>query len=159
MPSRALLKEHGQLLHWQGREAHIGIRKTLLRLAAAKVTELEETFEKCFNRKVKVSLRALTEEQMQSQPGASKASMQSKPAPISVAPAPAPAPAVSPSRLTQEYPAAANPPAQEVTAPPSSPKLSGQDHEEDLATAAQSFAEFFNGAFVNTEPVGEEPTA
>ncbi|UJB71126.1 hypothetical protein HRE53_09070 [Acaryochloris sp. 'Moss Beach'] len=105
LPSRALLKEHGQLLYWQGREVRVGIRKTLLRLAQGKVTELEETFEKCFNLKVKVTLKVLTEEQIRTQPQVS-VSFKSN------APVTSPKPPSTPPPHNRESPVVAPPPAE-----------------------------------------------
>ena len=150
LPSRALLKEHGQLLYWQGREVRIGIRKTLLRLAQSKISELEETFEKCFDSKVKVTLKVLTEEQMHPQPLPSKSPIPSRPTPI-VSPASPPAP----PPMTSGEQAVASPPLREVVAPspPTPPSWQGED---EMTSAARSFAQFFNGAFVDTDPKGIE---
>lgn len=144
LPSRALLKEHGQLLYWQGREVRVGIRKTLLRLAQGKIPELEETFEACFNRKVKVTLQVLTEEQMQAQP--SRAQPVNAPAPSR-----SPVPKPPPVPVTKEHQQA------EVTANLSEPTPSWQS-EDEITTAARSFAQFFNGALVDTDPRVTEKT-
>jgi DNA polymerase III subunit gamma/tau len=60
-PSRALLKEHAQLTAFKGREAKIGIRnKNLARIAQSKLPDVEESFQKVFQRKVTVSLHVLS---------------------------------------------------------------------------------------------------
>ncbi|WP_299415994.1 DNA polymerase III subunit gamma/tau [Acaryochloris sp. IP29b_bin.148] len=136
LPSRALLKEHGQLLYWQGREVRIGIRKTLLRLAQGKVAELEETFEACFNRKVKVTLKILTEEQIQAQ------SSRPQSAKVSSAPSTVSSPTTPPAPPAHQPTAVADPP---------QPASSWQSTDE-FTSAARSFAQFFNGALVEIEP-------
>lgn len=153
LPSRALLKEHGQLLFWQGREVRIGIRKTLLRLAQGKVQELEETFEKCFNRKVKVTLKVLTEEQMRAKPASPAISM--APLPVSTPPSNSAAsqPVAPPPAPIQNGHAAPQ------TAPPAPTEAPPTWQSEDATTsAAKSFAQFFNGAFVDIDPKGPEQT-
>lgn len=149
LPSRALLKEHGQLLYWQGREVRVGIRKTLLRLAQGKVTELEETFEKCFNLKVKVTLKVLTEEQIRTQPQVSVSFKSNAPVTSPKPPSTPPphnreSPVVAPSREVTEAPSATEPPSWQTTT------------EDDMTSAARSFAQFFNGAFVDPEPKAVE---
>ena len=154
LPSRALLKEHGQLLYWQGREVRVGIRKTLLRLAQGKVQELEETFEKCFNRKVKVTLKVLTEEQMRAKPASP--STPSTPPPVSSAPPPhisAPQPVAAPPTPVQNgHTAPPTAPSEPTEAPPT------WQSEDATTSAAKSFAQFFNGAFVDIDPKGPEQT-
>lgn len=155
LPSRALLKEHGQLLYWQGREVRVGIRKTLLRLAQGKVQELEETFEKCFNRKVKVTLKVLTEEQMRAKPASPSTS--STPPPVSSAPPPnissAPQPIAAPPTPVQNgHATPPTVPSEPTEAPPT------WQSEDATTSAAKSFAQFFNGAFVDIDPTGPEQT-
>lgn len=149
LPSRALLKEHGQLLYWQGREVQIGIRKTLLRLAQGKVAELEETFEKCFHHKVKVTLKVLTEEDLQTRPTPSNPDSY-KPAPIrSTAPRTEPAPPAISSSSPHPSP---TPPTSEAFSSPPPQSQPGWQNEDETTSAARSFAQFFNGAFINTDP-------
>ncbi|WP_299484553.1 DNA polymerase III subunit gamma/tau [Acaryochloris sp. IP29b_bin.137] len=149
LPSRALLKEHGQLLYWQGREVRIGIRKTLLRLAQGKVPELEETFEKCFERKVKVTLKVLTEEQMQAQPSplASPATVPSS-APASI---PVPAPISAPAPPSTSSGAAGSTPKGHPGTTESVAVSPNWQSEDETTSAAKSFAQFFNGALVETD--------
>lgn len=142
LPSRALLKEHGQLLYWQGREVHIGIRKTLLRLAQGKVPELEETFEKCFNHKVKVTLKVLTEEQMQTKPSLPSAPVTSP----TFAPPPSPAPP-----LPSTTAASPEPTQNDRSTDPTGAATPSRPSEDETRSAAQSFAQFFNGALVDTD--------
>lgn len=151
LPSRALLKEHGQLLYWQGREVRIGIRKTLIRLAQAKVQELEQTFEKCFNRKVKVTLKVLTEEQMRGKP----ASPSTSPAPVSAPPPshPTPQPTAAPPPVPVPNGHAAPPQNGQAAAPATPPTWQSDD---ETTSAAKSFAQFFNGAFVDIDAKGSE---
>lgn len=152
LPSRALLKEHGQLLYWQGREVRIGIRKTLIRLAQGKVSELEETFEKCFDRKVKVTLEVLSEEQIQARPVSSKSTVIKAPDP-SIANTPRPAsPAVSPVPMNHSQLK------EEGTTEAQASMPSSWQHDDDITTAARSFAQFFNGALVDPDPSGSEKT-
>ncbi|ABW27302.1 DNA polymerase III subunit gamma/tau [Acaryochloris marina] len=159
LPSRALLKEHGQLLYWQGREVRIGIRKTLLRLAQGKVQELEETFEKCFNRKVKVTLKVLTEEQMRAKPASPSTSSAppsvSAPSPVSAPPPNIAAPqpiATPPAPIQNGHAAPQTAPQKPSEAPPT------WQSEDETTSAAKSFAQFFNGAFVDIDPKEPEQT-
>lgn len=152
LPSRALLKEHGHLLYWQGREVRIGIRKTLIRLAQGKVSELEETFEKCFDRKVKVTLEILSEEQIQAQPVSSNSTVIKTPDP-SVADISRPAPpAVSPIPINHSQPQDGR------TTKPQASMPSSWQHDDDITTVARGFAQFFNGALVDPDPSGPEKT-
>lgn len=142
LPSRALLKEHGQLLYWQGREVRIGIRKTLLRLAQGKVQELEETFEKCFERKVKVTLTVLTEAQMQATPSPPSPTRSSPPTIPASQPPSSPTPPPEPVHNSHPKSQAPEP----VVAAPSN-----WQSEDETTAAAKSFAQFFNGAFVDID--------
>jgi hypothetical protein len=59
-PSRALFREHAQLITFRDREATIGIRNnSLARIAQSKLPDIEKAFQKVFDRKVAVSLHIL----------------------------------------------------------------------------------------------------
>jgi len=58
--SRALLKEHGKLLIFGSQEAKIGITsQNLIKIAQSRLPDIEATFIKLFNRKVRVSLKVV----------------------------------------------------------------------------------------------------
>jgi DNA polymerase-3 subunit gamma/tau len=158
-PSRALLKEHAQLTAFKGREAKIGIRnKNLARIAQSKLPDVEESFQKVFQRKVTVSLHVLSAPHSPTEP-----------------PSPIPQPSLPPS--AQPIPDAARLPPipqpsfnTQIPAPPSpeertpnstslaetSSSLPTWENLDELTQASRSFAQFFNGALVNLDGLSTE---
>jgi DNA polymerase-3 subunit gamma/tau len=157
---QALFREHGQLLSWQGREVRIGIRKSLLKIAQPKVAEVENTFLKCFSEKVKVTLDVLTQEQLTSKAAHSPQKSTSPTAQQTTSTTVLPA-------LNHHPNTTLNPPssglqlAQPVIAggqqnsvgegEVQTPEPPSWQSEDETAIAAQSFAQFFNGALVNMD--------
>jgi DNA polymerase III subunit gamma/tau len=166
-PSRALLSQHGQLLHFAGREAQIGIRNgSLARIAQTRLPDVEAAFLKVFNRKVGVSLQVMTDPATTT---AATASVQVMPignlsslAPTPISPPAAPLNALASPELN---PAVVSPIATIPTPPPQSadlpPNAVAPDSNltatpawetfDELTHATRNFAQFFNGAIVNLE--------
>ncbi|HEY9828017.1 MAG TPA: DNA polymerase III subunit gamma/tau, partial [Stenomitos sp.] len=180
-PSRALLSQHGQLLLFKGREAQIGIRNgSLARIAQSKIPDVEAAFLALFNRKVNVTLHITsTLAAPETAPTAAMAvesipTPAAPPPPMTAAPpmpshagpspvplaAPVPAPVASPAAPNLDPPPAApvsTGPVPAAATPTAEPTTAGQaplppwETYDALTHAAQSFAQFFNGALVNLE--------
>jgi DNA polymerase-3 subunit gamma/tau len=178
LPSRALLKEHGQLLHWQGVDLRIGMPKNLIRIAEGRLPEVEATVLKLFNRKVKISLevaatvsavvkasrQAHGSEAAQRGTGeietgrklipsrSPSAEQQAAPSSTEALPQPSPAPAPSFADQTSSMPQPSTPPS--VQANGIQPEAQGQSWqtEDEFLRVARSFAQFFNGSLVEADP-------
>jgi DNA polymerase III subunit gamma/tau len=161
-PSRALLKEHAQLTAFRGREAKIGIRnKNLAKIAQSKLPDVEEAFQKVFNRKVAVSVHILAATKTPIPEGA----IASEPIPAAETVVP---PVVANSPPLPIYSPPAPPPIPTPTAFPTAPPAPAPDNlvpfdassplaatewetVDELTQASRSFAQFFNGAVVQLE--------
>jgi DNA polymerase III subunit gamma/tau len=156
-PSRALLKEHAQLTNFKGREAKIGIRnKNLAKIAQSKLPDVEEAFQKVFNRKVAVSLHILATTAVKTPTPARPSTTPEVAAPLETtfsAPPAHPTPIPTPNPL----PPPAPPPGPsfpedlvsfDINAPDSLPAWETLD---EVTQASRSFAQFFNGAVVKME--------
>lgn len=156
-PSRALLKEHAQLTIFKGREAKIGIRnKNLAKIAQSKLPDVEEAFQKVFNRKVSVSLHILATAAAKtptpSRPSATPETA-APPGPSFSAPPVQPTPIPSPSPLPPPAPPPGpsfpeDPVSFDINAPAALPAWENLD---EVTQASRSFAQFFNGAVVQME--------
>lgn len=159
-PSRALLKEHAQLTTFKGREAKIGIRnKNLAKIAQSKLPDVEEAFQKVFNRKVSVSLHILATSAVKT-PVPSRIPSEPELSPSAERKV-IPPPPVERS-ISSSHPLAAPPPSL-ATAPvfpedrtsfeASPPSIALPDWKtlDELTQASRSFAQFFNGAVVQLE--------
>jgi DNA polymerase III subunit gamma/tau len=155
-PSRALLKEHAQLTTFKGREAKIGIRnKNLAKIAQSKLPDVEEAFQKVFNRKVAVSLHILAPAAVKT-PTPSRPSIPETAAPPEIS---LPLPPVHPAPIPSQnpLPPPAPPPGPSFPEDPVSFKINAPaslpawETLDELTQASRSFAQFFNGAVVQTE--------
>ena len=180
LPSRALMKEHGTLLSWQGNAVQIGVPKNLLRIAQGRVAEIEETFKKLYQRRVGVTLqdhadspsqpvasppRPVNPLSSQPSPPANPAIPATSPATTPpVEPPTQPPPPASPPRVAPTAPVSvsptSSPSASLASSPPSVPLSSAAvgsppprlgGMEDPVTQAVQSFAQFFNGAIVELE--------
>lgn len=139
--TRALLKQQGILLGFDGNTAQIGIKsRQLLKMAQGRVSNIEEAFAQVFQRPVKVTLEVAEE---------ASTAAPSSPAPSSSPPAPIAYPAAP---TVSSPPPAAPPP----TAPP--PPTVGEagaplawNPQSDFDRAVKSFSDFFNGQIVSVE--------
>jgi DNA polymerase III subunit gamma/tau len=155
-PSRALLKEHAQLTTFKGREAKIGIRnKNLAKIAQSRLPDVEEAFQKVFNRKVSVSLHILaTAAAKTSTPARPSTTPETSVTPEPSFSAPPVQPTPIPSRNLLPLPAPPGPSFPEdpvsfdINAPDSLPAWETLD---EVTQASRSFAQFFNGAVVKME--------
>ncbi|MBD2460659.1 DNA polymerase III subunit gamma/tau [Oscillatoria sp. FACHB-1407] len=161
--SKALLKDHGRLLALKEHQAEIGISsQNLFKIAQSKLPDVEEAFQKVLDRKIKVALAVMAAGTIEAQPEAAPAKPQqpesSKPIvksppppsyPDSSPPPPTSPPASSPSPSPPAAASPSPPPPASLEIPPAHP-VAWQD-EDDVAKAAKSFAQMFNGQIVSLD--------
>jgi DNA polymerase-3 subunit gamma/tau len=162
--TRALMKQQGRLLYFDGRVARIGISsQPLFKMAQGRVTNVEEAFQQVTQQSVKVSLEVLPDPKPDApapdisaaSPGAMATMAPPPPLPdMSAPPPPQPMAPVEPT--TAEPVAAANP------EPTASPQTGFPALESDLERAVKNFAQFFNGQVVDMSdeinPSADSPT-
>ena len=152
--SSALLVQHGQLTKLKNNSAVLGIStKQLAKIAQSRLDDIEKAFEQLLQKKIKVSIEVIpTSGDASPKPPSPVAPAPSIPPSTHVATPPQTPPPPPPISLNPSSTAPPNPTvnAAPVT-PPSSPAPNTWDIQvEDEATyAAQSFANFFNGALVD----------
>lgn len=170
--SKALLAEHGCLLSLSGREAQIGIKQNLAKIAHNQLPGIEETFAIVLKRKIKVGLQiveaidakaapvpALATLAPPPNPGAGTTMMTSAPPqrqPPASSPLPPPAPAQPEATLAPRI----TPLQTEVTgsvSPPLEPSL--RQNQDEIQAAARSLAQFFNGQVIGLETEGNTETS
>ncbi|MBF2035141.1 MAG: DNA polymerase III subunit gamma/tau [Leptolyngbyaceae cyanobacterium T60_A2020_046] len=144
--TRALLKQQGILLGFDGNTAQIGIKsRQLLKMAQGRVSNIEEAFAQVFQRPVKVTLEVAEEASAAAPP-----------------PAPAPSPNQPAPIAYPSAPAVSNPPppADQSAAPPIAPPppILGEagaplawSPQSDFDRAVKSFSDFFNGQIVSVD--------
>jgi len=185
--SRALLKEHGKLLMFRNQEAKIGITsQNLVKIAQSRVTDIETTFIKLFDLKVRVSLQVVPAA-VEAPPTQSTTRDHHSPAysndskdlaAATVAPQPdnhwrtvsptgknhpqASQAAVSliPEAVVEVLQDKSPPPAPETKSPGGDSDFRTPNWQEDeVLRAAKSLAQFFNGEIVTQEAQTSENSA
>jgi DNA polymerase III subunit gamma/tau len=182
--TRALLKQQGHLLAFDGVEATVGIRsKQLMRMAQDRISNIETAFETVFGHRVKVFLEVITAEDPPADPP-SGSPAPNPPQPHSPSDAPtatamqppvAPPPAAAPPPAQHSPPIAPPPSANTMPAPepvshvsnggapPVAEPMANQEPnrqwqpESDLERSVKSLAQFFNGQIVNLDEEESDP--
>ena len=156
----ALLVEHGHLAKLKNTTAVIGIStKPLAKIAQSRLEDIETAFEQFLQKKIKVSIEVLTKdgEAPTTQAPSPRKPEPPKPQPQGFSPTPyQPSPThqtapVEPPPATAPPPAVA-PPASLSVAPTTAAANAPQEAwaiDDEATYAAQSFAQFFNGALVD----------
>lgn len=162
--TQALLRQQGCLLAFDGKHAQVGISsQPLIRMAQAKLVNIETAFEQVFGTKVTISLEVGAAPSAASSESSSPASNSSSPSsspspshPTADSPIPPPPvePPLSPASTALSPTAdlqSAEPSADSSAEPPiDSYQVPWQD-EDDVTKAAKSFAQMFNGQIVDLD--------
>jgi DNA polymerase-3 subunit gamma/tau len=149
IPSKALLGEHGWLIAFDGKEARIGIKSAnLLKIAQNQLPKIETAFEQAFGQTIKVKFQVVDGKPpaAQSPPARAKAAPSPPPPP---APPPTPTPPPRPDSPAPK-PAAESPPPPPPKQPPQPPTAQSWN-DDDVAIAAERFANFFNGEVIEMD--------
>lgn len=173
--SQALLSEHGRLLALEEQQAQVGIRsQNLAKIAQSKLPDVEAAFLQLLNRKVKVNLRVISPAEWQTVAGAANLSPPSVDGASSQSDT-----RLSPSSDLNSRGKPANSgnasnslPRTTPPSAPTSPGLVDPDNlpetsrptwtEDEVARAAKSFAQLFNGEIVDLDrdpDSGSSPTS
>jgi DNA polymerase-3 subunit gamma/tau len=156
--TRALMKQQGRLLYFDGTIARIGISsQPLFKMAQGRVANVEEAFQQVTQQSVKVSLEVLPDPKPEAPaPDIAAAS------PAAMAPPPplpdmsaSPSAPVAPAEPTTTEPLA-------TSLEPAAPQVGFPALESDLDRAVKNFAQFFNGQVVDmnddVDPSADSPT-
>jgi len=142
--TRALMRQQGRLLAWDGHTARVGISsKPLFKMAQGRLANVETAFEQVLQQPVKVSLEVLADATAADAAAAAPSPAQPPPPEPPPSPQPPPAPADPPSNA-ESADTAAKP---DAPAPADAP----WQPESDLDRAVKNFAQFFNGQIVNLD--------
>lgn len=149
--TKALLGDHGRLLMLSRREARIGIKPSLMKIAQNQIVNIETTCHKVLERQIKVNLIPLDSPTSPVPPSATPQA-ESPVMPVSPAVVTAPPLAQAISQPVVQAPVQTEPAPQPIPLP----ALPDQPVEAGLRDAARSLAQFFNGVVVSLEADEED---